>query len=75
MCNLETSTDAFGVELLPQCAKCRTTDAMEFTPIEYPEDDGTTTTLYGCDRCIDEMCDFLEARVDGMKRLKEAGYA
>ena len=70
-----TNTDAFGVELPDQCAKCRTVDAMTFTPIEYPEADGTTTTHYGCDRCIDEMCDFLEARVDGMKRLKEAGYA
>ena len=45
-----------------QCAKCKTTDSMEFIPIEYPEDDGTTTLHYGCTQCIDVMCDFVEAR-------------
>ena len=64
-------TDAFGVELLPQCAKCRTTDSIEFHVIEYPEDDGTTTTHYGCTRCIDDMENFVEAKKVGMKKLKE----
>ena len=54
-----------------QCAKCKTTDAMEFIPIEYPEDDGTTTTHYGCTRCIDDMENFVEAKKEGMKKLKE----
>ena len=45
-----------------QCAKCKTTDSMEFIPIEYPEDDGTTTLHYGSTQCIDVMCDFVEAR-------------
>jgi len=48
---------------------------MEFIPIEYPEDDGTITHHYVCTQCIDDMENFVEARVDGMKRLKEAGYA
>ena len=47
-----------------QCAKCGKTDSWEFTSIEYPEDDGTITIDYGCARCIDEMCDFVEARAE-----------
>ena len=58
-----------------RCAKCGTQASGEYTRIEYPEDDGTTTLHYGCARCIDEMCDFVEARIEGMKKLREAGYA
>ena len=47
-----------------QCAKCGKTDSWEFTSIEYPEDDGTITIDYGCARCIDEKCDFVEARAE-----------
>ena len=56
------------------CAKCKTTDSPEYIPIEYPEDDGTTTLHHGCTWCIEEMCDFVEARIEGIKALKEAGY-
>jgi hypothetical protein len=44
------------------CAKCKTTDSPEYIPIEYPEDDGTTTTHYGCTWCIEDMGNFVDAR-------------
>ena len=54
-----------------QCATCKTPDSMEFIPLEYPEDDGTTTLHYGCTQCIDVMCDFVEARQEYNEAVKE----
>ena len=50
-------------EMWTTCDKCKKVVLSEFTyPVEYPEDDGTTTTHYGCDQCIDQMWDVVDAR-------------
>tara|TARA_R110002167_G_scaffold49606_2_gene145304 strand:+ start:1113 stop:1268 length:156 start_codon:yes stop_codon:yes gene_type:complete len=45
-----------------ECDMCETTNALYYYPVEFPEDDGTTTTRYGCDMCIDEMHEFVDAK-------------
>jgi hypothetical protein len=45
-----------------KCDKCKTTDAPHYYPVTYPEADGTTTTHYGCDQCVDDMWDMAAAR-------------
>jgi len=47
-----------------KCDKCKTTDAPYYYAIAYPEDDGTTTTHYGCDMCIDQMHEMAAARAE-----------
>jgi hypothetical protein len=48
-----------------QCDKCGEAEGQPTYPVEYPEDDGTTTTHYGCDQCIEQMWDMAAARKEG----------
>jgi hypothetical protein len=47
------------------CSKCKVAESQPTYPVAYPEDDGTISTDYGCDQCIDDMWDMAAARKEG----------
>ena len=50
-------------DMWTECSKCKKLILSEMTyPVEYRHDNGQITIHYGCDRCINEMQDMMDAR-------------
>lgn len=49
-----------------RCEKCKTTDAPHYYPVRYRHDNGQTTIHYGCDQCVNEMQEMIDARNEHM---------